>query len=71
MTTGAAGAVAGVVVAGWASGLIEGYLFGVQAHDELTYGGTILSVLLVCGLASYLPTSRLLLLHPATVLKEE
>jgi predicted permease len=71
MMAAAAGLAAGFVGAGWAGSLIERHLFGVRAFDGWAYGAAILTVVCVCGLASYLPTSRLLLLQPATVLKEE
>lgn len=71
LTAGAAGMTAGLLLAAGAGGLLEGYLFGVRAHDPWVFGTAILAVLLACGLAAYLPTSRLLLLQPATVLKEE
>jgi len=68
---GAVGCAAGLIVAFWGSRLISRFLFGVQSSDPLVYSAVILAVFLVCTAAGYLPARRILLIEPASVLKEE
>lgn len=71
LTAGLIGAGAGLLVARWGSRFIAHFLFGVQASDPLVYSGVILTVLLGCATAGYLPARRTLRIEPARVLKQE
>lgn len=71
LLAGAVGCGAGLIVSLWGSRLIARFLFGVQSSDPLVYSAVILTVLLVCAVAGYLPARRILLIEPSSVLKEE
>jgi ABC-type antimicrobial peptide transport system permease subunit len=55
----------------FASKLVEGLLYGVEASDPLTLAGSVL-VLLTAGLsAGFLPARRAAGIDPVVALKEE
>jgi hypothetical protein len=68
---GAVGIAFGLVGTLLVGRVLATFLFGVGSFDLLTYGGVALLFLGVCGLASYIPGRRLLVVDPATVLREE
>jgi ABC-type lipoprotein release transport system permease subunit len=51
----------------WTSSL----LFGVTAHDPLTYAAVALMLIAVAGLASWLPARRALRVEPVVALRQE
>jgi ABC-type antimicrobial peptide transport system permease subunit len=63
------GVVAGVLVASATSRVLMPYLFGIDAHDPLTYAGIIGLLALVSVIASWLPARRAGRIEPATVLR--
>jgi ABC-type antimicrobial peptide transport system permease subunit len=71
MRTGAVGIAFGLLGALLIGRVLAAFLFGVGSFDLLTYAGVAVLFLGVCGLASYIPGRRLLIVDPATVLREE
>jgi putative ABC transport system permease protein len=71
LVVGLCGTVVGLLGALWATRLLSGLLFGVQAWDPLTYGAVAVSVLVVCALASYAPARRISRVDPLKVLQAE
>jgi ABC-type antimicrobial peptide transport system permease subunit len=67
----AIGVVIGLTGAIALTQLLSGLLFGVQPTDPLAFAGAILVVLLVAGLASYLPARRAAALNPMVALRNE
>jgi putative ABC transport system permease protein len=65
------GIVAGLVIAFWASRLMESLLYGVSAQDPVTYGLVAVTLLAVAALASWLPARRAAGVDPATALRQE
>jgi predicted permease len=63
------GAVCGLAAAAGVMGLLKTLLFGVQPVDALTYGATLLLILCIAALASYLPSRRAAAIDPATALR--
>jgi len=55
------------VVMTWTSSL----LFGVTAHDPLTYGAVALILIAVAGLASWLPARRAVRVEPVVALRQD
>lgn len=51
--------------------VLAAFLFGVGSFDFLTYAAVAVLFLGVCGLASFVPGLRLLVVDPVTVLREE
>ena len=68
---GLRGTAVGLTGALLASRLLAGFLFGVEPWDPLTYGAVAGSIVIICCLASYLPSRRILRLNPAEVLSAE
>ena len=65
------GALGGVVAAIVASRVLVPYLFGVTAHDPVTYGVIFGLLALVSVLASWMPAQRAGRVEPAIVLRGE
>ncbi|MGC9293660.1 MAG: FtsX-like permease family protein, partial [Acidobacteriaceae bacterium] len=66
-----AGIVLGVVGAYFASSLLRGFLYSVEAHDVLTIAG-VAFLLATCGLlASYIPARRAASIDPMQALRSE
>jgi putative ABC transport system permease protein len=63
------GVVVGLVGAVGLTQLLSGLLFGVQPTDPLAFAAAILVVLMVAGLASYLPARRAAALSPMLALR--
>ena len=63
----ALGLAGAVVVMTWTSSL----LFGVTAHDPLTYGAVALILIAVAGLASWLPARRAVRVEPVVALRQD
>ena len=71
VSPGLIGLVLGVACALASRRVIAGLLFGVQAHDPLTFVGVTLVLLTVVGLACLMPASRAGKIPPATALRAE
>lgn len=69
LTGVAVGVFAGMAVSVVASRVLSPYLFGVNAHDPVTYGGILAMLALVCVVASWIPARRAGRLAPAAVLR--
>jgi putative ABC transport system permease protein len=66
---GALGTVIGLAVAALASRLLAGLLFGVSAHDPLTFVALPAGLMLVAVLASWIPARRALGVEPLRALR--
>lgn len=66
-----AGLAIGVAAAWFATTLIRGYLFGVQAHDPVTSLAAISLLVLAGLLAAYLPARRAASVNPMQALRTE
>ena len=66
-----AGVVAGLALALLAVRLVRGLLFGVAASDPAAWVGTSLVLLVVAGLASWIPATRAVRVDPALSLRAE
>jgi predicted permease len=71
MRIGAVGIAFGLLGTLLIGRVLAAFLFGVGSFDILTYAGVAVLFLGVCGLASYIPGRRLLVVDPVTVLREE
>ena len=71
MSVVAAGAVAGVVAAFAAAGLLGKLLFGVSPHDPVIYGAVFLGVAAVGLLANLVPARRAATIDPIRALRSE
>ncbi len=67
----AIGIVAGLVIAFWASRLMDSLLYGVSSRDPITYGLVAVMLLAVAALASWLPARRAAGVDPAAALRLE
>jgi putative ABC transport system permease protein len=65
------GVVAGLIIAFWASRLMDSLLYGVSSQDPVTYGLVGATLLVVAALASWLPARRAAAVDPATALRQE
>jgi predicted permease len=65
------GIVVGVMGSFWASSLLRGFLFGIEATDPATYGFVIASILGLTLVASYLPARRISRVNAMEVLRTE
>jgi ABC-type antimicrobial peptide transport system permease subunit len=67
----ALGLVLGLVGALAATRLLQAFLFGVSAVDPLTFGAAIALLLVVTGVAAYLPARRAANVDPLEALRAE
>jgi putative ABC transport system permease protein len=67
----AAGVVIGLVGAFALSRLLTSMLFGVTMLDPLSYGGTVILLLLMAALACYVPARRAMSVDPIVALRYE
>jgi putative ABC transport system permease protein len=51
--------------------IVSSYLVGVGARDPITFVGVPLLLLIVAGVASYLPARRAVAIEPVQALHEE
>jgi len=65
------GLALGLIAALAVTRFVSSLLYGVTATDPLTFVGVSLLLLLVAGLASWLPARRATKLDPMTVLRHE
>ncbi len=68
---GASGLVIGLALALGVTRLFEGLLFGVSAHDPITYAGVSAILLVVLVAAAYLPARRAARVDPIIALRAE
>jgi putative ABC transport system permease protein len=66
-----AGLAAGIIAAIFAGRLISSLLFGVSAHDPLTFAIVALVVAAVATLACYIPARRAMRVDPMVALRYE
>jgi predicted permease len=71
LMNGAVGTAVGLLAALAAGRLLGGLLFDVAPFDPSTYAAVSAFLLLVVGIASYLPARRIVSLDPARVLRAE
>jgi len=67
----AVGLLAGMVGALMLSRVVRGLLFGVGSADPMSFLAAFVLLLLVGGLASYVPTRRALAVDPVVALRNE
>jgi ABC-type antimicrobial peptide transport system permease subunit len=67
----ALGEVVGLAGAWGLSRFLQGIVFGVETVDPLAYGGMAAALLLVAGLAAYLPALRAASVDPAESMRAE
>ena len=65
------GLALGLITAFAVTRFVSSLLYGVTSTDPVTFGGVSLLLLLVAGLASWLPARRATKLDPITVLRHE
>jgi ABC-type antimicrobial peptide transport system permease subunit len=66
-----AGAAAGIVAALGLTRLMSSQLFGVTAHDPLTFAAVALLLMLVAIAACYIPARRATAVDPLVALRDE
>ena len=66
-----AGIAIGLIAAAALTRLLETLLFGVSAHDPLTFISTAVITLIVASAASLIPARRTMLVDPMTALRSE
>ena len=71
MRLAAAGLLLGLIVAFAAVRLVSSLLFGVSAHDPLTFGGVALILAVAAVLACYIPARRATKVDPIIALRYE
>ena len=71
MRLAGAGLLLGLIVAYAAMRMLSSLLFGVSAHDPLTFGGVSLVLALAAGLACYIPARRATMVDPIIALRYE
>jgi putative ABC transport system permease protein len=71
LTIGVIGVVIGAGVAAALSRLLAGLLFGVTAHDPLTFTVLPPALLAIAALASWIPARRALAVDPMVALRNE
>jgi ABC-type antimicrobial peptide transport system permease subunit len=67
----AAGALVGGALALAATRYIAGTLFGVEPRDPATFAVAVATLLMVAGLAAYLPARRASKLEPVAALRAD
>lgn len=71
LAAGAVGIGLGLVGALGATRLLAQYLFGIDSWDPLTYGTAACAMVILSGVASYVPARRASRVAPMAVLREE
>jgi putative ABC transport system permease protein len=70
LTLAALGVALGLAGAFFLSQVLSSFLYGIQSTDPLSFGGLSLFLLVVAGLASYLPARRATRVNPVEALRE-
>ena len=63
------GILIGTALSVWASTFVRGLLYGLEPGDPLTLAGSMCVLLIVAGLAAWLPARRAVRIDPAAVLR--
>lgn len=71
MSLAAIGLAIGLPVAWMAAKAMQGLLFGVVPSDPVTFGGVIMAVAIVAGLAGYVPARRASRIDPVLALRSD
>jgi predicted permease len=71
MTLAAIGLAIGLPAAWLAAKAIQGLLFGVVSSDPVTFGGVVMIVTIVAGLAGYVPARKASRIDPVSALRSE
>ena len=66
-----AGALVGVILAGVASAMLGGVLYGVSAADPIAWGSALVVIVGATGLAHLVPVRRALRIDPARTLRAD
>ena len=67
----AAGLAVGMIMALISAGFMESLLFGLKPRDPLTFGGALLTVVVVALAASFLPARQAASIAPMQALRTE
>src|ERR1700694_3757321 len=67
----AIGLACGLVLAGWGSTFVKGFLYEVKPVDTLTYAAVMLLLVFVGTLAALAPAQRAASVEPVQTLREE
>lgn len=67
----ALGICLGLLASWWATRLVSGFLFKVNAHEPLVWSAAVATLLIVATTAAWLPARRASAVDPMTVLKAE
>jgi ABC-type antimicrobial peptide transport system permease subunit len=65
----AVGVALGGLLAYYSTQLVQSFLWGVEGHDPITFGGVAVLFLAVAAAASVLPALRILRLDPVATLR--
>jgi ABC-type antimicrobial peptide transport system permease subunit len=66
-----AGLVCGLAMAWFAVSLARGYIFGVEAHDGLTFGAVVAVLAAASSLAAWMPARHAASIEPIVALRSE
>jgi ABC-type antimicrobial peptide transport system permease subunit len=66
-----AGLAVGVPAAGWGTQVLQGLLFGLSPNDPASFGLAVVVMVIVGGVAAYLPARRASRIDPLIALRTE
>jgi putative ABC transport system permease protein len=69
MTIASAGVAAGLIAAYWVSKALERFLYGVTAHDAVSFAAVGVTLLVVAAIATIVPARRAAAVDPVKVLR--
>jgi ABC-type antimicrobial peptide transport system permease subunit len=71
LVLGVAGVGLGLLLALALADVLDAFLFEITPTDPVTYLAVLVGVLVVCGIAAYVPARRAAAIDPMVVLKTE